>query len=162
MMFAQTSNIERGLYLLDQTGLPDWQGKLCPESLSSWPEEGNLLNMPEVDHTQDELDPVADHQEREANSEGLNTYGAYHGPSPLQSGEHPDESFEGTLGGVMDPPPHTQSSIMDAEQRLQAMFQSLNNTDTPLSEVPVPEDSHVAQAAVHVSITGDTATVGLL
>jgi hypothetical protein len=32
--------IERGLYLLDQTKLLEWKGKLCPERLSSWPEAG--------------------------------------------------------------------------------------------------------------------------
>jgi hypothetical protein len=55
--------------------------------------------------------------------------------------------------------PPAQSSVMDAEQRLQATLQSLDNTDIHLLEVPVPEDSRVAQADVPVSITGDTATV---
>jgi hypothetical protein len=87
--------IERGLYLLDQTGLPDWQGRLCTERLSSWPEEGSLLNMSSVEHLQDELDPVAERQERAANPEGLHTDGADHGPAPMQSDERTDESFEG-------------------------------------------------------------------
>jgi hypothetical protein len=45
--------IERGLYLLDQTCLPDWQGNFFPERLSSWPEEGNLLNKHAVEHMHD-------------------------------------------------------------------------------------------------------------
>jgi hypothetical protein len=52
-----------------------------------------------------------------------------------------------------------QSSIMDVEQRLQAMLQSLYNTETHLSEGPVTDESHVSQATVPLSITGDTATL---
>jgi hypothetical protein len=44
------------LYLLDQTKLPEWQGKLCSERLSSWPDAGNLLNMPGMEHMEYELD----------------------------------------------------------------------------------------------------------
>jgi hypothetical protein len=104
-------SIERGFYLLDQTGLLDWQGKLYPVRLSSWPEEGNLLNMHSVEHIQYELDPVVERQERAANPEGLHTYGAEH--APMQSVECPDESFEGALGGAMDLP-STQSYIIDS------------------------------------------------
>jgi hypothetical protein len=54
-----------------------------------------LLNMSSVEHLQDELDPVAERQERAANPEGLHTDGADHGPAPMQSDERTDESFEG-------------------------------------------------------------------
>jgi hypothetical protein len=150
--------IERGLYLLDQTGLPDWQGRLCTERLSSWSEEGNLLNMPSVEHLQDELDPVAERQERASNPEGFHTDGADHGPAPMQIGERPNESFEGILGGTMDLP-SVQTSITDAEQRLEHKFQSLYNTAAPLSEAPVPETAPGAPTIFPVSVTGDIATV---
>jgi hypothetical protein len=150
--------IERGLYLLDQTGLPDWQGRLCTESLSSWPEEGNLLNMSSVEHLKDELAPVAERHERAANPEGLHTDGADHGPAPMQSGERPDESFEGMLGGAMDLP-SSQTSITDADQRPEHTLQSLDNTVAPISEAPVPETAQGAPTIVPLSTTGDIATV---
>jgi hypothetical protein len=94
--------IERDLYLMDQTKLPKWQGKVCPERLSSRPEEGNPLNLPGLEHMEDELDPYAQCEEQATNPEGLNTYDADHVPTPMQSGEHPDETFEGTFGGCTE------------------------------------------------------------
>jgi hypothetical protein len=61
--------------------------------------------MPDVEHKQDELDPVAGRQDRATNPDGFNTDGADHGPAPMQSGELHDERFGGTLGGVIDPLP---------------------------------------------------------
>jgi hypothetical protein len=114
--------------------------------------------MPDVDHMQDELDPVAELQEQATNPEGLHINGANHGPTPMQSGERPDESFGGTLGGAMDLP-STQSSI--GWEAPSSRIQALDNTDIPLSEVPVPDDSPVTHITFPVSITGDTATVHL-
>jgi hypothetical protein len=72
----------------------------------------------------------------------------------MLSGEHHDESFEGTLGGAMDLQ-STQAFIIDTKRRLQAMLKSLANTDAPLLEAPVPEDSPISHTTVYVAITGD-------
>jgi hypothetical protein len=112
--------------MLDQTNLPEWQDKLCPEHLSSWSEAGNLLNMPGVEYMEDELDPEQQWQEQAANPEGLNTDGADHVPAPMQSGERPGETFEGTLGGLDLAP--SQLEIIDAELRLQETLHSLYYT----------------------------------
>jgi hypothetical protein len=104
--------IERGLYILDQTKLPERQGKLRPEHLSSWPEAGNLLNMPGMEHMEDELDPEQKHQEQAACLYGLTTDGTDHGPAPMQSGECPDEICEGNLGGQGIYHPPSQQYLM--------------------------------------------------